>query len=137
LRDPIYADIAKLAAAFEAAALSEKSKAEKAEIEYNKAEMRSIDRKTLKRDLEKAQETGQKAAQQAEYYKIKLRLREAEAKIAYKKAFAAGKDWPDPAEYESYQHQKKMRETSRNWRDRLPKPGEPTISTPAGGGDSD
>jgi hypothetical protein len=127
LSDPIYSDIQKLMRKAEEEAQAEAAKAEAAEIQYNKAEVRSIDRKTLKNDLNKAKEAHQKALQMAEYYRIKLKLREAEAKMAYKRAFIAGEDWPQPKEYESYLLQKKLRETSRNWSNHLPKPGETKI----------
>lgn len=140
MRDPIYLDLLKMASAFENEANQQQAKAEKAESDYNKAEIRSIERKTFKRELEKAQDAHQKALQMAEYYKIKARLREAEAKVSYKRAFLEGKDWPDPKEYESYALQKKMRSISRHWGDRLPKTGQEIVKVPgeeAGSGGSE
>lgn len=121
LRDPIYNDLKREADAYTAAAQAEEAKIQKLEEDYNKAEVRTIDRKTIANDLYKAKESHKKALQMAEYYKIKVKLREAEARIQYKKAFLAGKDWPDPQEFESYKLHKQLQHNSRNWSDRLPK----------------
>lgn len=124
LKDPIYLDLKRELdrASGEASALE--AKILKLEGDYSKTEVRTIDRKTVKMDLIKAKKAYQLAIQSREYYEARLKLREARARVAYKRAFLAEKPWPDPAEFESYQLQKKLRQNSRNWADRVPKRGD-------------
>lgn len=40
---------------------------------------------------------------------------------AYLEAFAAGREWPDPAEYSDYLVNMRLHEVSLNWNARVPK----------------
>src|SRR5690606_13612503 len=114
LRDPIYLDLKKHFEMSSAEADRTETEIKHLHTEYSKSAVRSIDRITIKNELVKAQETHQKAIQAREYFKIRMKLREAEAKVAYKRAFLENLPWPDPKEYQTYQFYKKLAETSRN-----------------------
>lgn len=122
-KDPIYSDLAKELASSTSAAEKEIKKIEDLTKEYQKTEVRTIDRKSVGRDRALAQENLRKYEQQMEYYRIAMIKRQHEARTSYKRAFAEGKPWPDPKEAESYFQDKKMMAVSRNWNVRVPKPG--------------
>lgn len=124
LRDPIYLDLKKSHDQASAVVELTTKQIEELESDYSKAEVRTIDRKTIQKELLDARKAYQTALQMREYYKAKLKLREAEAKISYKRAFLKNDPWPDPNEYESYLLQKRLNEIPRNWSERLKNMGE-------------
>lgn len=120
--DRIYIDMqAELRSAEQAEAAIHK-KIEEAELDLQKSEPRSLERKNAANDLFKAKEADQRAKQDIEYIKIRLVQRKYEYSKAYNKAFSENAPWPPIGEFEAYIVNKKLRSASKNWSDRVPRP---------------
>lgn len=136
-KDPIYNDLSKEHATATAAAEKEIKKIEDYTKEYQKTEVRTIDRKSVARDRALAQESLRKYEQKIEYYRIAKIQRQYKARTSYKQAFVDGSVWPDPKEVQNYLQDKKMLAVSRNWNVRVPKPSSPLNSVKLSGDSKD
>lgn len=119
--DPVYSDLVAQQAGATAKVEAQKKKIEDLSGELSKLQGRNPQ---LKRTaLQKANlERGLlQLEQEAKYFEIRAEQRRLADKEAYAKAFKADLPWPDPAEYAEYQELKKLRTSSRNWEDKVPK----------------
>lgn len=121
LMDPIYKDLEARYSAYSKNIEESKARIVGLNDSLEKVEARSLDRKNLMRDLEKEKLKLMNSEQLARYYKIRAERRKLTGRIAYKKAFAEGKAWPDPAEYSQYEVNTRLQEANRNWATRVPK----------------
>lgn len=127
-KDPIYNDLLKEETNAKTAASIETKKIDELTKEYQKSEVRTIERKSVARDISTSQEALRKYEQQIEYFRIALIKRKYEAQTSYKRAQAEDKPWPDSKEISAYLQEKKMLAVSRNWNIRVPKPSNPVNS---------
>jgi hypothetical protein len=119
--DPIYSDLIAQSAAATAKAESQKKKI--AELEETISGLDNRD-PALKRTIVEKQNLERgliQIEQDAKYFEIRANQRRQYDKEAYLKAFREQQPWPDPSEFEEYQTQKKLRHTSRDWSERVPK----------------
>lgn len=121
IRDPIYNELAAKSKALDEEVKSLKEKLANLEIDLEKAEPNSISKKDVEKDLRKHKKMLQAAQQSLTYYKIRAERRKLVDKLTYKEAYAAGKEWPDPKEFEQYQTSLRLREANRNWSARVPR----------------
>lgn len=121
LLDPIFKDLEGRHAAYQRNVDESKAKIPVLEAQLAKAEPRSIDLKNIQKDLAKERTKLMNSEQLALYYRIRADRRKFEGRLAYKKAFAADKPWPDPTEYSEYQVNIRLTEANRNWGARVPK----------------
>lgn len=121
LSDPIFKDLEARAAAYTRNVDESKAKIPPLEEQISKAEPRSIDLKNLQKELSKEKIKLLNSEQLARYYKIRAERRRLTGRLAYKKAFAADKPWPDPREYSDYLVNIRLQEANRNWAARVPK----------------
>lgn len=121
LKDPIFSDLSKRAKDFEAEYTSLSTEVAELRKKLASAPEHSMERKDylskISRNLPKLRHSDQMRV----YYKIRADRRKLEARIAYKKAFQAEKEWPDPKEFEDYKTAKSVREINPNWNARVPK----------------
>lgn len=122
LKDPIYQDLsAQLKASNSAMAAAEK-KIEETRAEIEKMEPRDPFKSRKLRELQAAQRQLVGLNEQAQYYKIRTQQRLRFTRTEYLKAFHADKPWPPPGEFDRYKQTKSLRQASRNWDDRVPRP---------------
>lgn len=121
MMDPIWKDLSARESAYKKNYDESKAKIPGLEESLAKAEPRSIDLKNFQKELAKEKLKLMNAEQLERYYRIRAERRKLTARIAYKKAFAEDKPWPDPHEYSDYQVNTRLQEASRNWASRVPK----------------
>lgn len=121
LIDPIYSDLMSLSAAATAKAEAQKKKIAELEESMKGMADRDPDLKRTRHEKSNLERGLIQIEQDAEYFEIRAQQRRLYDKEAYLKAFRAEKPWPDPAEFEEYQEQKKLRAASRDWSERVPK----------------
>ena len=115
LRDPIYADMFNKPDAYATKAKEQKEKIADLKKDLSKMEPRDPARKRTQKEIYDLERGLVAIEQEAKYYEIRLEQRRKYARKAYMEAFNAGKDWPEPAEFEEYQKRKRLRETPRSW----------------------
>lgn len=123
LRDPIYQDLKKEAAATEKAYEDSKKAKVAAYEKLQAAPARTIELKDAEREYWKAVKLVDSLETASKYLNIRAERRRIEARASYKKAFNAGKEgeWPDKSEYSGYLTNKRLREAPLNWSKRVPK----------------
>ncbi len=137
--DPIFKDLSARHSAYTKNLEESKAKIPTLEESLRKAEARTIEVKNFQKELAKEKLKLMNADQLSRYYRIRAERRRLVARLAYKKAFAADKPWPDPQEFLDYQTNLRLQESNRNWATRVPKladrqPGsQPAAAKPAGG----
>lgn len=121
MKDPIYKDLSTRAGHYEKEKEGGKASVKELREQLTKAEANTIELKNIGRDLAKAEKKLLGDDQLARYYKIRAERRRLMGRRAYREAFAAGKEWPDPAEYSDYLVNMRLHEVSLNWNTRVPK----------------
>jgi hypothetical protein len=121
LKDPIYADLRTKPDAFREKAKGQREKIADLKKDLAKMEPRDPNRKRTIKEIYDLERGLVFIDQEAEYYDVRAQQRLDYVRKAYLEAFNAGKDWPDPAEFEEYQKRKRLREAPRNWEARVPK----------------
>lgn len=121
LIDPIWKDLTARHAAYQKNYEESKAKIPLIEESLAKAEARTIELKNFQKELSKEKLKLMNAEQLSRYYRIRAERRKLTARIAYKKAFAEKKPWPDPREYSDYLVNTRLQEANRNWAARVPK----------------
>lgn len=120
-RDPIFKDLEKRKA--EHAKMQEDAQAKLIELreKLEKAEPNTIEKKDIEKELAKFRAQLLDHDQWSRYYRIRAERRRLVDRLAYKEAFAAKKEWPDPREYSDYLVNRRLVESSRNWATRVPR----------------
>lgn len=121
LRDPIYSDLSKEHNRHLKMVEEQAKEVAKLQAEFDQVQVRTIDKRIKSRDLQKAKDQLQKLEQGAEYFRIRAELRRVYAKKDYTEAYEKGEEWPDPKEFEIYMTNKRLRNVSLNWSERVPK----------------
>jgi hypothetical protein len=121
LKDPIYKDLNTRAGDYEKAVTEGQTQVKDLRLAIEKTEANTIEFKNVQRDLAKAEKKLLGDEQLARYYKIRAERRKFMGRRAYREAFAAGREWPDPSEYSDYLVNMRLREVSMNWNKRVPK----------------
>lgn len=121
LKDPIYRDLSSEHSRHQKMVEEQLKEVSKLEAELASTEVRTIDKRIKLRDLQTAKERLGRLKEGAEYYRIRADLRKVYAKRDYNRAFDEGAVWPDPKELEAYQTNKRLRNVSLNWSERVPK----------------
>jgi hypothetical protein len=121
LIDPVWKDLSARHAAYQKNYEESKAKILVIQESLATAEARTIEIKNFQTELSKEKLKLMNAEQLARYYRIRAERRKLTARIAYKKAFAEKKPWPDPREYSDYLVNTRLQEANRNWGTRVPK----------------
>lgn len=121
LKDPIFKDLSARAAQYEKSKEDGKVAVKGLREQLEKAEPNTIELKNISRDLAKTEKKLAGDEQLARYYKIRAERRRLMGRRAYREAFNAGKEWPDPAEYSDYLVNMRLHEVNLNWNTRVPK----------------
>lgn len=119
--DPIFADLNQRSSVAKAAAEGAKADITSMRDELAALPPRDPTRRKLLQDLSKKELQFVVAEQDALYFEIRAQQRKDYARDEYLKAFNAGKDWPDPKDFEAYKLQRKLAESPREWNNRVPK----------------
>ena len=119
--DPIYADLLAQAAGIHSKAESQKKKIEELRVQIEKLSPRDPALKHTEHERENLERGLVQIEQDATYYEIRAEQRRLYDKQSYEKAFKADLDWPSPAEFSEYKESKRLRNSSRNWEDKVPK----------------
>jgi hypothetical protein len=109
LRDPIYADFKAELAIAEQGIVAEKKTLEGHEQELKDVIPQSGQIKFAQKRIYESRDKITKMEQRKLYFELKIKARLAEARAAYRKAFAKGEEWPDPKEHEEYKVASKLR----------------------------
>ena len=120
-RDPIFKDLEARATAHAKTATEARTSLAGLTESLAKAEVNSIDKKQIEKDLAKTRITLRNAEQWAHYYEIRSARRKVEAKISYRRAFDANQPWPPKSEWAEYQVNRQLVESPRDWNVRVPK----------------
>lgn len=121
LRDPIYKFLLEKQSQLKSALEGEIKKVEEAEIALEKTDPLTPERKAAIRDLQLAKKRRDRMVQEKLYLDIRAERRRVEGRRDYKIAFHADKPWPDPAEFEHFQTNMRLRTAPRQWDARVPK----------------
>jgi hypothetical protein len=121
LHDPIFIDLKAKPEAFKQKAEEQKKKIEELKKKVAGMTPRDPDQKRSKIQIYDMERALVNIEQTATYYDIRVQQRLEFDRKAYAEAFNAGKEWPDPAEFEEYQSVKKLRESPRDWDKHIPK----------------
>lgn len=121
LKDPIYGDLKKRWEDEAKAAEEQTKKVEELEKQIEKLEPHTVELKTARRDLVKAQDLKRIHAQNQKFYEIRMQQRLHQDHMTYRKAFEKGELWPDPKEYQAFQVNQRLREAPLNWELRVPR----------------
>lgn len=123
IRDPIYQALVKELADAEKALEEVKRAKEVATKKVEAAPAQTMDLKDAEKEYWKAEKQLDGLITAVAYLKIRTERRKIESRLIYRAAFKAGKEaeWPDPAEYQGYLTNKRLREASLNWSRRVPK----------------
>lgn len=115
LKDPIYLDIATR----EQAMSTEVSAAEKAlkdaQTELSQAKPQLGETKRAQKKYFEAESKLSRTKQEHAALIVRKQTRMIEAKESYRKAFRAGKEWPNPKEFEAYLTAERLRNTKQQW----------------------
>lgn len=120
LKDPIYKDLSTIQKEFERKLKDE----EKTQEENNKelaGALNNMDLKVARKKISNSSRLITHYRQMAAYYKIRAEHRRVDGRRAYRVAFAAGNEWPNPAEYQAYLVNKRLRAAPQNWSVRVPR----------------
>jgi len=134
LLDPIYADLKKEAEAAGKAIEAELKERESAQIAISKAPPNSMELRDAEKMYWKSNKKIEVLRPIELYYKIHAERRRVEGRAAYRMAFSKGGAWPDPAEFQGYETNKRLRSADRNWSKRVPKLAS-RVPASKGGGD--
>jgi hypothetical protein len=115
LRDPILADLKAKLGATEAAVEAEEKQVAEFQEALKSAAPQTGQAKIAQKRLYEATDRRNKALQMKQYYLVKIESRIDQAKRDYLRAFEDKRDWPDPAEYESYKAQDALLSAPRTW----------------------
>ena len=121
LIDPIYADLTSEFRNANSAYEAEKKAIEEAALKYKKTDAKDPFRKRALRELRMKERGLVDLRQKRDYFEVRLEQRKEYARRDYLKAFHADQKWPRPEEIAEYKTLKKLRGSSRNWDDRVPK----------------
>jgi hypothetical protein len=121
MMDQIYLDILKDKQAHQALLDESLKKMEQLEKDLGKTEPNTMDRRMAIDSLRQEKEVQVRNLQMIEYYDLRAQRRKVYGRAAYKRAFYNGKDWPDPKEFSAYLTNKRLKNVSANWSDRVPK----------------
>lgn len=119
--DPIFKDLETRAAEHKKAHEEAKVNLEALREEEQKTAPNTIELKDVRREIAKTRKQILDNDQWARYYQIRAERRKIEGRIAYKKAFAKGEQWPPPGEYSDYLVNIRLRQAPLNWNARVPK----------------
>lgn len=115
LKDPIYLDLVAQEQAFAA----EVTAAEKALIEtksdIGKAKPQTGELKRAEKKFFAAETQLARLRQEHSSLIVRKQTRILESKESYQKAFAEGKEWPNPSEYDNYLAAEGLRKTEKQW----------------------
>ena len=119
--DPIYADLTKKSADAQKSLEEADAKIAELKTKLETAEVGSIGKKDVEKELAHNRQVKVSATQDALYYKIRGDRRKVVDQMVYKEAFAAKQPWPDPQEYSDYMINQRVRDINMNWNSRVPK----------------
>jgi hypothetical protein len=107
LQDPIYADLVRKTEASQRAVEEAKRELEEVKKDFQNAGIQNGEIKVLRQAVFDKTQQLDNAAQSARLLAMQTESRKNFARNAYKKAFDADKEWPDPEEFRLYKiHQK-------------------------------
>lgn len=115
LKDPIYNDIQADLAATSAALEGELKTLEGFEKELSEVVPQTGQIKYAQKRVNESKEKINRYEQEKMYLELKLEARKKESKRSYMKSYKKGEPWPDPAEWSSYQTEKRLRNAKRSW----------------------
>ncbi len=121
LHDPVYLDMQRGAKEWEKAEAEAAKKLQEMKTEYDSLDTKNAFRYRLKSDIQLQENLVLQIKQKSEHEKLLVKKRAKESAANYWKAREAKLPWPDPAEYEGFKAAQRLRASSRNWDDRVPK----------------
>jgi hypothetical protein len=86
-----------------------------AKAAYERAPIRTGQRLDAQEEFFRLKKVRQKLTEKYRYTSLRLSSRLKEIRRAYRKAFAAGKQWPDEEEYLTYLTEKRLKTAPREW----------------------
>ncbi|MGE3385341.1 MAG: hypothetical protein AB7K41_01280 [Bdellovibrionales bacterium] len=121
LSDPIYKFLVEQGNALRPALDGEIKKLEEANKELSKMDVNTAERRQQLKEIQKTKGRIARLEQEVAYNEIRRERRRVEGRRAYKIAYSKGEAWPDPAEFEHFMTQHRLRIASRNWGERVPR----------------
>ncbi len=132
-RDPIFKDLSGRQAAHAQALKEGEKQMTELKKDLDRAEPHSLELKNAARDIADMQRRMLREEELERFYRIRAERRRLVGRQEYKRAFAEGKEWPDPSEYSDYLLNIRLRTVDLNWSSRVPRLQErlPSARTPA------
>lgn len=115
LKDPIYADLNAQAEEAKKAIEAEEKVLADHEANLKAVEPQTGQIKYAQKRVYDSKNKLDKLKQEHQWLELRVKERLRETRKSYRKAFKAGQPWPDPAEYEQFQAQNKLRKAPREW----------------------
>lgn len=119
--DPIYSDLMAETNAAKNSITSEEKSVKDLKEQIAALKPRDSSRAGLLRQLASAEQNLTQARQRKIYFEVRAEQRKEYDQKAYREAFDNNKPWPNPDEIAEYKKLKKLKSSSRNWEDRVPK----------------
>lgn len=132
LTDPIYTDLEKDKKDYDSRVQAETKQLEEFQQALRDVKPQTGQIKYAQKRVSESMAKLEKTKQIRQYIEIRIETRKRLAREQYAKAFAEGREWPDPKEYENYKKQRELEQTPLKWsvRERIeqtkvkPKPAE-------------
>jgi hypothetical protein len=122
LSDPIYQDLKAQEANSSKAIEGKKKELEAAEKEAEKPDLEPMALKQNRKTRFALEKTLRLLEQDHTYFEIKAAERKDLDAHTYPESFKTKSPWPPKGEIEAYATEQRLRNASRNWNDRVPKP---------------
>jgi hypothetical protein len=119
--DPIYTDLLGEIAKAKSDLASKEKILKKAKEDWEAVEPQTGHEQIKRADYFKKLKRVEKAEQELKYQTIRAESRKKWVRKQYEAAYANGESWPPEGEYEKYFTNKRLKEASRNWNQRVPK----------------
>lgn len=121
LIDPIYQELLKETKVYTDMAVKLRAEADAAKVEWEKADVKSGRARAAKNRYYSKLKEAEHAHQKSLFYELRANSRRLEARKLYIVAFEKDIPWPDPAEYEAYQDENRLKKSNMSWDARAPK----------------
>lgn len=125
LKDPIYSDLQSILDTTTKTLETEKKKLEDTQKELESVTPQTGEIKHVQHKMTESQSLINRLEQEKQYLQIKIEQRRIDDVLSYNKSFKLNKPWPNPAEYEAYRIQQKLRNAKKTWdvKDRMKQAG--------------
>lgn len=115
LHDPIYSDLQSRLGSVSSSLNAEKKTLAEHQKTLSEVKPQTGQNKYAMKRVYESQEKITRFQQEEQYLTLKIAARKKQAKRSYMAAFNKGESWPDPAEYQAYQSEQRLRNAKRSW----------------------